>query len=99
MVNVVKKLKDAFKIYKDEIEKLWIKHIYVFGSYANNTYSANSDIDVLIEADTDNLTWDIYWLFYDIEKKVNIKLDIWFYDSLKDSIKRYLKKEDLIKLI
>lgn len=69
-----------------------IKKIGVFGSISNNTYSDESDIDILVE-----LERAIGWKFFSMEiylKKVfGRKIDLVTKNALKGQIKETIEKE------
>jgi uncharacterized protein len=54
------------KSRKKEISRHGIKAIGLFGSYARNEHSDNSDIDILIDFETDQENFDNYMAVYDI---------------------------------
>ncbi len=56
----------AIKSKKREISKFGIKSIGLFGSYAREEQSENSDIDILIDFDPDKENFDNYMAVYDI---------------------------------
>ncbi|MDD2555055.1 MAG: nucleotidyltransferase domain-containing protein [Syntrophaceticus sp.] len=50
--NDSKKVDAIIKEYRKLLkEKIDIKYIYLYGSYANNTYSSDSDIDIAVVGD------------------------------------------------
>ncbi len=51
---------------KDEILKLGIKEIGIFGSYAREEQSESSDIDILIDFEPDKENFDNYMALYEI---------------------------------
>ena len=51
---------------KDEILKLGIKEIGLFGSYARGEQSESSDIDILIDFEPDKENFDNYMALYEI---------------------------------
>ena len=92
------------------LHSIWKKHgiqkIYLFGSYARNQQKPTSDIDFLIEHPIDFSLFDLIYLQLDLEKELNINVDLISNDSvsefLKDSINRdkiliYSQNEVLIK--
>jgi uncharacterized protein len=55
---------------KDEISLFGIKAIGLFGSYARDEQSENSDIDILIDFEPDKESFDNYMAVYDIIEKM-----------------------------
>ena len=78
------------------LHSIWKKHdlkkVYLFGSYARNEQKPSSDIDFLIEHASNFSLFDLIKLQLDLEKELQIKVDIITVDSvskfLKDSINR-----------
>ena len=63
---------------KDEILKLGIKNIGLFGSYARGEQSEFSDIDILIDFEADKENFDNYMAIYEIIENLfkNEKVEI-----------------------
>ena len=54
-----------------------IKSMSLFGSYANGTASATSDIDISLEINKDSPTFfDFGFVQYQMQKYLNIKVDV-----------------------
>ncbi|WP_338762425.1 nucleotidyltransferase domain-containing protein [Bernardetia sp. ABR2-2B] len=81
-------LKNLHSIWK----KYELKKVYLFGSYARNEQKPSSDIDFLIEHAVDFSLFDLIKLQLDLEKELNIDVDLISNNSvsefLKDSINR-----------
>ena len=81
-------LQDLYSIWK----KHGIQKVYLFGSYARKEQTLASDIDFLIEHSPNFSLLDLIKLQLELEKKLQIKVDIISNDSvskfLKDSINR-----------
>ena len=58
--------------HKSEITKLGIRDIGLFGSYARNESSANSDIDILIDFDPEKENFDNYMAVYELIERLFI---------------------------
>jgi uncharacterized protein len=56
----------SIKSKKREISEYGIRSIGLFGSYAREEQSENSDIDILIDFDPDKENFDNYMAVYDI---------------------------------
>ncbi|MDA3911978.1 MAG: nucleotidyltransferase family protein [Bacteroidales bacterium] len=61
-----------------ELSRYGIKSIGLFGSYARNEQSKNSDIDILIDFESDKENFDNYMAVYDIIENLfkNYKIEI-----------------------
>jgi len=63
-----------------------VKKIGLFGSFADNTFTADSDIDILIELEKP-IGWKFFSLELYLEKVFNRKIDLVTKNSLKEQIK------------
>jgi uncharacterized protein len=72
---------------KPMLEKEYsVKEIGLFGSFSDNTYTDNSDIDILIELERP-IGWRIFTLEIFLEKTFGRKIDLVTKDALKEQIK------------
>lgn len=77
-----------FRNNKTEIEKYGVKKLGLFGSYAKNLESENSDIDVLVEFQEGNKTFDNYMdLKFYLEDKFNKDIDLVIDENIKEDLK------------
>ena len=84
-------IKDSLSVYQPLL-------VGVFGSYARNEASVNSDLDILIEVESKINLLDIIGLEQDLSEKLGIKVDL----VTKRSLNKYIQKEiekDLIRLL
>ena len=58
------------KSKESEISKYGIKSIGLFGSYARDEQTENSDIDILIDFEPENENFDNFMAVYDIIEKL-----------------------------
>ena len=76
----------------DDLNKFGVKNIALFGSYAKNQASTNSDIDFLVEFKPGEKTFDKYMdLKFYLEDNLNKKVDL----AIKENIKEDLETEIL----
>lgn len=63
---------------KNEFSQFGIKSIGLFGSYARDEQSENSDIDILIDFEPEKENFDNYMAVYDIIENLfkNIKVEV-----------------------
>lgn len=68
----------SIKSKKSEIFRFGIRSIGLFGSYARDEQSENSDIDILIDFEPDKENFDNYMAVYDLIEKLfyNQKVEI-----------------------
>lgn len=83
------------KVHLDELKSVYkVKKIGLFGSFANSTQKADSDIDILIEFDKGGKTFDNYMeLKFYLERLFNNKVDLVIKDTLKPRIKNKILLE------
>ena len=93
-MEIVLKLREVLNKYSEDLKKLWVEHIYLFGSYATGNFNEESDIDLLIEWNEAKFSWDIYGIFYDIQQHFDKPLDIGFVSSLRKEIKRDIEEKN-----
>jgi predicted nucleotidyltransferase/plasmid maintenance system antidote protein VapI len=72
------------------ISKAWL-----FGSYARGDYSVSSDVDVLIDVPSERkfTLFDISEVQEELQKKLNIKVDVVMLNGLRPEIKERIKEE------
>ena len=63
-----------------------VREIGLFGSYSNNTFTEESDIDILVELDKP-IGWKFFSLELYLEKIFNRKIDLVTKSALKEQIK------------
>jgi predicted nucleotidyltransferase len=63
---------------KPELQRFGIKNIGLFGSYVRDEQTKSSDIDILIDFDSDKENYDNYMAVYDIIERLflNERVDI-----------------------
>jgi predicted nucleotidyltransferase len=69
-----------------------VKEIGLFGSYSDNSYTGDSDIDILIELEKP-IGWKFFTLELFLEKVFNKKIDLVTKNALKEQIKADILKQ------
>jgi uncharacterized protein len=69
-----------------------IKEIGLFGSFSDNTFSENSDIDILVELERP-IGWRFFTLEIFLEKTFGRKIDLLTRNALKEQIKDQILKQ------
>lgn len=88
-------VKATLKSNRDNLFKRYpIKSLAIFGSFARNEVSVDSDLDVLVEFD-DKIGARFIDLAYDLEELFEIKVDLVSKNGVKERYMRSIK-EDLI---
>ncbi len=83
-----KEVLTALKRIKIDLQKKYsIKKLGVFGSFARNTQTDQSDLDIVVEMNNPNM-FDLIGIKQDIEEKLNKKVDI---VRLRERMNKYLK--------
>jgi len=73
----MKNISEITKVTKEVSEQYPIKKVQLFGSYADNSATDNSDIDFLVEFDSDNVSlFTISSLKISMEEKLGVSVDI-----------------------
>jgi len=88
--KIIDKLRELKPILK---EKYGIEEFAVFGSVARGEDNENSDIDIaIIKAKEKDYFKRIYAKYF-LEEKLNKKIDLGYYDSIRPVIKRHINKD------
>ena len=75
--------------FKEEFD---VNNIILFGSYARNEATAESDIDILIESETKSFDKS-YRLKVFLKEKLNKEVDVVYFDSVHPFIMRSIREE------
>lgn len=87
--EILSKLKDLKPtLYRDYA----VKEIGLFGSYSDNSYTEESDIDLLIELEKP-IGWKFFTLELFLEEVFNKKIDMVTTNALKEQIKDNIIKQ------
>lgn len=87
--EILSKLKDLKPtLYRDYA----VKEIGLFGSYSDNFYTEESDIDLLIELEKP-IGWKFFTLELFLEEVFNKKIDLVTTNALKEQIKDNILKQ------
>ncbi|OYQ36061.1 DNA polymerase subunit beta [Flavobacterium cyanobacteriorum] len=86
---------NLLRMYKPEFSKFGIKRVGLFGSYARNEQSIQSDIDILIDFEPGKATFDNLMAFHDIIDSIfeNEKVEVVTKNSLSPYIGPKILKE------
>jgi predicted nucleotidyltransferase len=86
---IFEKLRELKPMLKNEYS---VTEIGLFGSFSDNTYTDNSDIDILIELERP-IGWRIFTLEIFLEKTFGRKIDLVTKGALKEQIKDQILKQ------
>ncbi len=87
------------QIIKDYFQNLPVRSVYVFGSYAQNKQTEQSDIDLLVDVDytqkkvslLDFIGWKL-----DLEKIIGKKIDLVSEDGISKYIRPFVDKSKVL---
>jgi len=80
--------------HSDEINAYGVKRVGIFGSFSRVRQSSNSDIDILVEFERGNKTFDNYMdIKFFLERLFHRKVDLVIKDALKARIKNRVLSE------
>jgi len=85
---------DFLSTHKQEFhDKYGIIKIGLFGSYARNEQSENSDIDIAVEIQSDNRFRSFFGLKHFIEDQLHHKIDLGIESALKPTAKATILRD------
>jgi predicted nucleotidyltransferase len=87
--DIIKKLKELKPFLKKDYS---IKKIGLFGSISNNSFSEDSDIDILVEFEKP-IGWKYFTLEIYLENIFGRKIDLVTKSALKEQIKDQILKQ------
>jgi predicted nucleotidyltransferase len=73
-------------------EQFAVREIGLFGSFSDNSYSEDSDIDILVELERP-IGWKIFTLEIYLEKVFKRKIDLVTKNALKEQIRDNILKQ------
>lgn len=87
--EILSKLKELKPILYKEY---FVKEIGIFGSYSENSYSEESDIDILVELERP-IGWKFFTLELFLQEVFRKKIDLVTKNALKEPIKENILKQ------
>ncbi|BAI81469.1 nucleotidyltransferase domain-containing protein [Deferribacter thermophilus] len=87
LIEKLKKLKPVLK------EKFGIEEFAVFGSQVRDDFHKNSDIDIVLIKVAKKDYFNRLKAKYFLEKVLNVKVDLGYYDSMREIIKEEISKD------
>jgi predicted nucleotidyltransferase len=91
--NILAKLSELKPVLYREFA---VKEIGLFGSFSDESFSPESDIDLLVELERP-IGWKFFTLEIFLEQKLGRKIDLVTKNALKDQLKDHILKE--VKII
>lgn len=91
------KLNELIKQKRNEIislaEKYGAYNIRIFGSVARGQENEGSDIDFLVDLRDERSLWDLGGLWVELNDLLEVRIEVFTENTLKDSIRRIASKE------
>ncbi|ROR39091.1 nucleotidyltransferase family protein [Caminibacter pacificus] len=88
--EIIEKLRELKPVLK---EKFGIEEFAVFGSMARDDYKESSDIDIAIIKARKKDYFKMIDTKYFLEEKLNKKIDMGYYDSIRPIIRKRIEKD------
>ena len=88
IINKLKAVKPALQ------KNFAVKTLALFGSFADGTNTAESDVDIIVEMDKP-IGWRFFALEKQLEQTLNRKIDLVTQNALKEQMKPYILKQML----
>jgi uncharacterized protein len=94
MVNTKQDILKALKQIQSRLRSLGVRRIGLFGSFVRNEQAADSDIDLLVEFEPEQKTFDNFMdLSFFLEEVLGHSIDLVTTESLSPYIGPYILKE------
>jgi len=94
MVNSKEEILKFLKQNKEFLHKRFgVKKIALFGSFSKGSFKKDSDIDILVELETDNIFRNFFNLKIYLKSQLGREIDLGTFKALKKSIKKDILKE------
>jgi predicted nucleotidyltransferase len=87
--DILNKLKELKPILRKEYA---VKELGIFGSFSDNTFSEDSDIDILVELERP-IGWKFFSLELFLENVFGRKIDLVTKNAIKEQIKDHILKQ------
>ena len=73
-----------------------IERAYIFGSHARNQQNEESDIDILVDVESEMSLFEFGRILEDLKELLQIKVDLVAHDGLSKHIRPYIEKEKVL---
>ncbi|WP_036224062.1 nucleotidyltransferase family protein [Mesoaciditoga lauensis] len=77
------------------LKKYNVKKAGIFGSVARNEENENSDVDILVEIDSDISLLDFVGMKIEIEETLGRKVDLVEYSTIKPTLRKRILREEV----
>jgi uncharacterized protein len=79
--------------HQEELQKLGVKYLHLFGSVARDQATAESDVDILIELNEPAGFFEFFQIQHYLEDLLKCSIDLGTIDSLKEHLREPVLKE------
>ena len=94
MITTKQQINEAIQTAQKELLSLGVKTIGLFGSFVRGEASPSSDVDLLVEFDATQQTFDNFMdVCFLLEDRLGRKVEVVTPDSLSPHLKSYIMKE------
>ncbi len=76
--------------------KYGVERVYLFGSYARDDITENSDVDLRVDKGSLKGMFALCGLYTEIEEALQMKVDVLTTGSLEDDFLRKIQKEEVL---
>jgi uncharacterized protein len=73
-----------------------ISKAYLFGSYARNEQTQESDVDILVDFEKQANLFDLIWLQQNLSELLNLKVDLLSSKGVSKFILPYIEKDKIL---
>ena len=88
------KITDFLALHKAELEcRFGVKRIGLFGSYARNEAGVDSDIDISVVLNNENISDNYFGVLHYLEEHLEQKIDLGLESSIRPEIREQILKE------
>lgn len=89
-----KSILDSIHDHKEQLKKIGITRVGLFGSFSRNENTENSDLDLLLEFDPQQKNFHNFMKAYDLLENIfNIRVDIITPESISPYLKKHIESE------
>ncbi|MEC9491647.1 nucleotidyltransferase family protein [Flexistipes sp.] len=78
---------------KELYEKYGVRKIGLFGSYARNENKKSSDIDIVVELESDNKFRSFFELKYYLEESLDMEVDLGIESAVKKEVRNQINRD------
>jgi predicted nucleotidyltransferase len=89
-------INDIKKIVTPIAQRYGVERMWLFGSYARNEATSDSDIDFRVDTGKVRGYFNLACLYYDLEEVLGVKLDLLTTGSMDDNFLKRIEKDEML---